>query len=94
MKHIQPLKDRVAIRLDEAPAMSSVIHIPGTVQKQKSMRGVVVAIGPKVKLPICVGDTVLVEKHAGVVLKQGGVSVSLYEEVDVVALVTPEKGRK
>jgi len=46
--HIQPLRSRVLVKREDKPEKKSVsgIIIPDTAQKEKSKRGVVVAVGP------------------------------------------------
>jgi chaperonin GroES len=46
--NVQPIGDRVLVKREDAPQKKSVsgIIIPDTAEKEKSKRGVVVAVGP------------------------------------------------
>lgn len=74
----QPLTDR--------PQVGRIV-IPDAHREPYPQEASVVAVGPKVKLPIRVGDRVLTDAFAGQRVEVGGVVQRLLDEKDVIAVV-------
>lgn len=60
----QPTKDRILIEPIHQPAQVGLLHVPEAHRETKSAEGVVVAIGPRNRLPIKVGDRVFTDRYA------------------------------
>ncbi len=104
-KHIHPLRDQILIRpLAEAEKTSSgLLYIPKTA-KSKTMRAMVLAVGPgrvlesgkRVEPEVRVGDEVLVSEYNTAQsngfndLGEGDLAPKLVAECDVLARVTAE----
>ncbi len=92
---LNPMHDRVAIRLVEPETTtSSGIVIPDNA-KEKPSTGNVVAVGSghrlesgaTVPLTVRVGDCVLFSKHAGQSVKVNGEEYTILREEDIFAIV-------
>ena len=96
---VMPLGDRVLIKPlsaeDTHKTTSFGIIIPDTVEKEKSDRGVVVAVGrgkrnekgERVPVEVSVGDRVLYTKPWNEPVKIGGVEHYLIAESDILAVL-------
>ncbi len=87
-QEIQPLGDRVLIRLveDEAFTKSGLV-IPDTA-KEKPQRGEVVAVGDDEKMiKVKVGDLVLFAKYSGTELRLDGADYLILNSADVLAIL-------
>jgi len=93
--NIKPLADRILIRPEQAEEKTSGgIYLPETANKDKPMRGEVVAVGPgkldnkgkRVALEVRAGDTVIFSKWAGTEIKVEGDKYLLMKEDDVLAI--------
>ena len=95
--NIRPLHDRVVIqRLEEEESEGgSTIVLPDSVNKQKSMRGSVLAVGngtvaksgEKRPLDVKVGDRVVFGQYAGTEVKMGGEEYLMMREEDIMGVV-------
>jgi chaperonin GroES len=92
---IQPLADRVAIRvLDDAEQMRGGLYIPDTA-KEKPSQGEVVAVGPgrisddgtRLDMDVKVGDRVLYGKYSGTDVTLDGKELLILREADVLAVI-------
>lgn len=91
---IQPLADRVVIKmLESEETTKSGIVLPGTA-KEKPQMAEIVAIGPggivdgkEVKMTVKVGDKVLISKYAGTEVKIDDVEYTILRQSDVLATV-------
>jgi len=98
---IQPLGDRILVKLLEKEEKSpGGIILPDTA-KEKPQEGKVVAVGKGRMLEdgtirpleVKVGDTVLFAKYSGTEVKQGNEEFLILKEEDILALVKEQKGR-
>lgn len=95
--NIRPLHDRVVIkRLEEEDNEGgSTIVLPDSVNKQKSMRGSVLAVGTgavskngeKRAMEVKVGDRVVFGQYAGTEVKIGGEEYLMMREEDIMGVV-------
>jgi chaperonin GroES len=94
---VRPLRDRVLIRLmdmDENTTSFGLI-IPDTVDKEKSDRGIVVAVGDGwytsmgeiITLKVKVGDRVIFSKYSYEELKQDGKDFYILKEENILAIL-------
>lgn len=91
---IQPLGDRVVIKmLETEETTKSGIVLPGSA-KEKPQVAEVVAVGPggmvdgkEVKMELAVGDKVLMSKYAGTEVKLDDVTYTILRQGDVLAKV-------
>lgn len=91
---IQPLADRVVIKmLESEETTKSGIVLPGSA-KEKPQMAEVVAVGPggvvdgkEIKMEVGVGDKVLISKYAGTEVKLDGVEYTILRQSDVLAKV-------
>lgn len=92
---IRPLADRIVVEPQEMESKTAGgIFIPDTADKDKPMRGTVVAIGSgkivdgKVQpLQVKVGDNVLFGKYAGTNVKLDEKEVLVMREEDVMGVI-------
>ena len=87
-QEIQPLGDRVLIRLveDEAFTKSGLV-IPDTA-KEKPQRGEVVAVGDDEEMiKVKPGDLILFAKYSGTELRLDGADYLILNSADVLAIV-------
>ena len=93
--NIRPLSDRIVVEAKEAESKTAGgIVIPDTADKDKPMRGTVIAIGNgkyidgKVQpLQVKVGDEVLFGKYAGTNIKLADKEYLVMREEDVMGVV-------
>ncbi|MFA5536852.1 MAG: co-chaperone GroES [Bacillota bacterium] len=93
--NIQPLGDRVVIKvLESEEKTKSGIVLPDTA-KEKPQEGEVVAVGSgrvsdtgeKIAIEVGVGDRVIYSKYAGTEVKFDGVEYLILSERDILAIV-------
>lgn len=93
--NIKPLGDRVLIKpLEEELKTSSGIIIPETIDKEKSERGQIVAVGEgkiddgkKVPVSVKVGDVVMFSKYSGDEIKFDGEEYLIVKEDSILAII-------
>lgn len=91
---IQPLADRVVIKMVETEETTkSGIVLPGSA-KEKPQIAEIVAVGPgglvegkEVKMEVKVGDKVIVSKYAGTEVKIDSVEYTIVRQSDILAKV-------
>lgn len=92
---IQPLADRVVVKLLSAEQVSrSGIIIPDTA-KEKSQEGEIVAVGPgkmnkegkRAAIELKIGDRVLFKNWGGDDYKADGIDYKIMSEDDVLAII-------
>lgn len=91
---IQPLADRVVIKMVETEETTkSGIVLPGTA-KEKPQMAEVIAVGPggvvdgkEIKMELAVGDRVITSKYAGTEVKLDGEEYTIVKQSDVLAKV-------
>ena len=93
---IQPLADRVVIKvLEESQQMRAGLHIPDTA-KEKPSRGEVVAVGPgrvsddgaRLPMDVKAGDSVLYGKYSGTDVTLDGEEFLVVRESDILAVIS------
>ena len=92
--NIQPLGDRVVIKMVETEETTkSGIVLPGSA-KEKPLVAEVVAVGPggvidgkEVKMELSVGDKVITSKYAGTEIKLDGNEYTILKQSDVLAKI-------
>lgn len=93
--NIQPLGDRVVIKvLESEETTKSGIVLPDTA-KEKPQEGEVVAVGSgrvsdtgeKIAIEVAVGDRVIYSKYAGTEVKYDGIEYLILSERDILAIV-------
>lgn len=94
--NIKPLADRILILPEKASEKTSGgIYLPETANKEKPIRGEVIAAGPgrmtpkgeRVALEVKAGDTVIFSKWAGTEIKVDEEKYLLMKEEDILAIV-------
>ncbi len=87
MSSIQPLGDRVLIKIQEMESQTKGgLFIPDTA-KEKTQRGEVVAVGSSEDISVKVGDIVLYDKYAGSNLTIEDVEHLIVRIDDIIAIV-------
>tara|TARA_B100000902_G_scaffold18326_2_gene21983 strand:+ start:13633 stop:13911 length:279 start_codon:yes stop_codon:yes gene_type:complete len=88
---IQPLSDRVLIKVSEAETKTaSGIIIPDNAQ-EKPQKGTVIAVGKGTKdnpMTVKAGDMVLYGKYAGTELKHENEEFIIMKESDIFAIIS------
>ena len=92
--NINPLADRVVIKMVEAEETTkSGIILTGSA-KEKPQVAEIVAVGPggvvdgkEIKMELKVGDKVLISKYAGTEVKMDGQEYTILRQEDVLAIV-------
>lgn len=94
---LQPLDDRVLVRIQEPPEMVGGVHLPPQAQ-ERSQRADVVAVGPGPRNPqtgvreyldVSEGDVIVFSRFGGVEVTVDGDDFVLLREVDILAKETP-----
>lgn len=94
---INPLGDRVVVKPieKEEKVSASGIIIPDTVNKEKPMKGKVIAVGPGkyddgaiIPMQVKVGQTVLFSKYGYDEVKVDGVEYYILAETQVLAVIS------
>jgi chaperonin GroES len=84
---IEPLSNRVLVKLlEEESKTPSGIILPETA-KEKPQQGLVVAVGDDEDIPVQVGDKVLFAKYTGTEIKVDGVDHLILEDSDILARI-------
>ena len=87
---LQPLADRVGIKMVEAEETSKGgIHVAGSA-KEKPQIAEVIAVGPGLKdnkMQVKVGDKVITSKFSGTEVKIDGEEYIIVKENDILAIV-------
>ena len=94
-KKIRPLSDRIVVQPREVETRTAGgIVIPDTADKDKPMRGKVLAVGPgkyiegKIQpLQVKVGDEILFGKYSGTAIKLEDKEYLVMREEDILAVV-------
>ena len=93
--NVQPLADRVVVKvLESEEQVKGAIIIPDTA-KEKPQEGEVVAVGPgkvsdsgtKIALEVKSGDRILFGKYSGTEVNVGGQDLLIMRESDILAKV-------
>lgn len=93
---LQPLNDHIFLEpLEEEKTTKSGIVLPETAEKEKPIKGKVVAVGPgklnekgeRAPLSVKVGDLVLFKKYGPDELEVDGKKYLVGEEADILAIV-------
>jgi len=92
---IRPLSDRVVIEAQEMESKTAGgIVIPDTADKDKPMKGKVIAIGngkfidgKMQPLQVKVGDNILFGKYAGTNVKLGAIEYLVMREDDIMGVI-------
>ncbi len=96
MKNIKPLSDHVFIeQMEDEKTTESGIVIPDTADKERPMKGSVVAVGPGkrdegggfVSMSVKVGDTVLFKKYGPDEIEVDGKTYLVGREEDILAVI-------
>ena len=96
MTNIKPLSDHVFIEpVEEETTRDSGIVIPETVDKERPMKGKVVAVGDGkrdddgklIPMSVKVGDMVLFKKYGPDELEVDGKTYLVGEEADILAII-------
>ena len=96
MKNIKPLSDHVFIEpVEEEKMTESGIVIPETAEKERPMKGKILAIGPgrldekneRVPMSVKVGDVVLFRKYGPDEIEIDGKTYLVGEEKDILAVL-------
>ncbi len=91
---IQPLADRVVIKMLEAEETTKSGIILTSSAQEKPQVAEVIAVGPggvvdgkEIKMELAVGDKVLISKYAGTEVKLDGEEYTILKQSDVLAKV-------
>jgi len=88
MNDITPLNHRILTTPVEEIKMSGDIFLPDSAV-EKPKESLVVEVGPDVE-HVKVGDRVLASQYGGLEISYGGTAYRIYEEVDILAVVTDD----
>lgn len=83
--NLKPMNDRVIVKRQEEAPLSTIIQVPDSA-KEKPLRGIVHAVGPKCE-HVKVGDMVVFGKYTGNDIKHDGVDYLAIKEEDIFAVV-------
>ncbi|MDR1260777.1 MAG: co-chaperone GroES [Oscillospiraceae bacterium] len=91
---IEPLADRVVVRMIEAEETTESGIILAGSAKEKPQVAAIIAVGPgglvdgkEVKMYVNVGDKVLIGKYAGTEVKLDGEEYTILRQSDILAVV-------
>ena len=91
---IEPLADRVLIKMVEAEETTKSGIILTSAAQEKPQVAEVIAVGPggmvdgkEIKMEVKVGDHVLISKYAGTEVKVDGVQYTILRQSDLLAIV-------
>ncbi len=94
--NLKPLNDHIFLEpMDEVKTTKSGIVLPDTAEKEKPIKGRVVAAGPgkldengkRVPMSVKVGDKVLFKKYGPDELEVDGKKYLVGEEADILAII-------
>ena len=91
---LQPLGDRIVVKFQEKEQVVGGLVLAGSSQEQ-TKQAQVLAVGPGLRTlhgdlvapSLAVGDLVLVEANAGVEVKDGDQTVTIFHESNILAIV-------
>ncbi|CAB1239186.1 MAG: co-chaperone GroES [Clostridiales bacterium] len=91
---IQPLSDRVLIKMEEAEETTKSGIILSGSAKEKPQIADVISVGPggvvdgkEVKMTVKVGDRVITSKYSGTEIKLDGQEYTIVRQSDILAVV-------
>jgi chaperonin GroES len=92
---IQPLSDHVLIETIQEPKKKGSIILPDTVDKERSEKGKIVAVGPgsldkngnRVPIDVKKGNVVLFKKYSPDEVKVDGKEYLIVKEEDILAIL-------
>ncbi len=88
MKKVQPLEDKVLVKIIEEPqTTASGIVLPETAEKEKPMLGKVIAVGDSEMIKVKVGQNVLFAKFSGTEVKINNEEHLILPASDILAVV-------
>lgn len=96
MTNLKPLNDHIFLEpVEEEKTTKSGIVLPDTAEKEKPIKGRVVAVGPgklddsgkRVPMSVKVGDMVLFKKYGPDELEVDGKKYLVGEEADILAII-------
>ena len=83
---IQPLGDRVLVKIEEADQQTAGgIYIPDTAQ-EKTQNGVVLAVGDDEEIKVKVDDKIIYDKYAGTTVKINDEEQLILKAADILAV--------
>ena len=94
--NLKPLNDHIFLKpMEEEKKTKSGIVLPDTAEKEKPIKGTVVAVGPgkldengkRVPMSVKVGDKVLFKKYGPDELEVDGKKYLVGEEADILAVI-------
>jgi len=94
--NLQPLNDRIFLEpVEEEKTTKSGLVLPDTAEKEKPIKGKVVAVGPgkldekghRVPMSVKVGDLVLFKKYGPDELEVGGKKYLVGSEDEILAII-------
>lgn len=94
--HLKPVGDHIVVKaVSKEETSASGIIIPDTIDKERSERGEVIAVGPgreleggvRSTMDVKVGDQVLFKKYAPDEVKMDGVEFLIIRMEDVMAII-------
>lgn len=94
--NLQPLNDHIFLEpIEEEKTTKSGIVLPDTAEKEKPIKGRVVAVGPgkldengkRIPMSVKVGDLVLFKKYGPDELEVDGKKYLVGEEADILAIL-------
>lgn len=96
MSKIQPISDHILVEPIKEEKKKGGIILPDTVEKERSEKGKVIAVGPgkrdkdgkRVSLDVKKGDTVLFTKYSPSEVKVDGKEYLVIREDDVLAVIS------
>ena len=84
---VRPLKDNILLKRIEEPS-NGTIHIPEIAKnKEKSQKGIALAIGSGVTADIKAGDRVLFSKYSGTDIQTGSEKYVIISEQNIYAVI-------
>ncbi|HEM2851606.1 TPA: co-chaperone GroES [Streptococcus suis] len=91
---LKPLGDRIVVKIEEKEQTVGGFVLAGTSQAA-TKEAQVLAVGQGIRTlngdliapAVAVGDTVLIDAHAGVEVKDGDQNVHIIREADILAIV-------
>ncbi|HEL9629725.1 TPA: co-chaperone GroES [Streptococcus suis] len=91
---LKPLGDRIVVKIEEKEQTVGGFVLAGASQ-EKTKEASVLALGQGIRTlngdlvapAVAVGDTVLIDAHAGLEVKDGDQTVHIIREADILAIV-------
>lgn len=93
--NIRPLQDRIVVKREEEQVTKGGIVIPDSASSEKSILGLVMAVGPgkvldngsRLTVDVKIGDRVVFGKYAGTEVKVEGEEYLILRQDDIVGVV-------